>query len=101
MPASFWVHTSSCSATPLDGRGFPTSLGQTFYHQDGERKEGPSYASAKVTVWADKDGVLAFCRRSFKGVPVRDLGDRIELDLPALDKIMPGRTLAFTLVQIP
>lgn len=74
----FWVHIDD-KGDLLDGGGYPAEM------------EKPS---EKATVWTSKDAVLAFCKRKFKGESVRDLGARIEVDLPS-NAFFPARTLAF------
>jgi len=90
----FWVHTSSDAKKPIDGGGYEITLGKEPHGW---------FPSNKLTVWADKDAVLAFCHRHFDEAQVRDLGNRVEIDMPADAvgcTIRPARTLAFTLVEI-
>lgn len=89
MP-SFWIHTNGEKL--LDGGGYEASLG---------RGKG-LHASTKVTVWMDKDAVLVFCKRHFKGETVRDSGTFVDVDLAADEgwPNRPARTLRFQEVTI-
>ncbi len=70
-------------------------------------------ATNKATVWSDKAAVLKAAKKAGgKDGVVRDLGNRVEVDLPewgkpgdpspfvGLDLHKPARTLAWTLVEV-
>lgn len=97
-----WVHRSTHTDALLDGGGFPVALGNipevTF--ANGSTSPARRVPSAKVTIWADKEAAMAFMRKSFKGCELRDLGNRIEVDLPEKDSLLPARTLYMVEVDI-
>jgi hypothetical protein len=72
----FWVH--SVDGELLTANGYPVDLGRD-----------------KVRLWPDKEAVLKHVKRVASGFPVRDLGNRVEVDLPA-NAVCPARTLAWT-----
>ena len=75
----FWIHVNLTKGAVLDGAGFPVQL--------------QNKPTTKLTVWTSKSAVLDFCKKHFKDDPLRDLGNKIEIDLPA--DHLPARTLAF------
>lgn len=79
-----WIHVNVTTDHLLDGGGYEIV---------------DNGSSAKLPIWFSKESVLKFCKRTFKGDTPRDLGDRIEFDLPS-NGILPARTLAFIKVTI-
>ncbi len=76
-----WMHF--VGTVLLDASGYPVPLGDVPERKFHDGVEPARHIpSAKITVWADKEAVLAFVTRTFKGRVVRDLGNRLEIDMP-------------------
>lgn len=94
---SFWIHflVGADGRELLDGGGYPVRLGDipAVSFANGSTNPARRVPSVKLTVWADKAAALAFLKRTNKEGVVRDLGNRLEMDMPA----NPTRS-AYTLV---